>query len=209
MKKIILGALLFIGATQMQGQTQYGIKGGINYNSDSFSDVKNDVLSGGESKTGFHAGVFLRGKIPIIGLFIQPELVYTQLNSDVIFTPDATSSSIKTSYSFRKIDVPVLIGKKLGGVGRVFAGPTFQYVIEGDFDTDKIKDVKADGFSVGMQLGAGLDLGKFGVDVRWERAFSDTQSELIKNKTAANPNTTNVEFDTRVNQIIVGISYMF
>ncbi len=206
--KKFMALLLFVGATQfMQAQVQFGIKGGINYNSDSFSDVKNDVLSGAESKTGFHAGIFLRGKIPIIGLYIQPELVYTQLNSDVTFKPTALSSSIKTSYSFRKIDVPVLIGKKLG-IARVFAGPTFQYIIEGDFDAKEIKDVEADGFSVGLQLGAGIDLGKFGLDVRWERAFSDTESEFL-NKTEANPKETKVQFDTRVNQIIVGISYRF
>ncbi|WBX74635.1 porin family protein [Tenacibaculum pacificus] len=205
MKKIILMTFLLIGGIQLsKAQVNYGIKAGVNYNSNSFSDVKNDVLSGGESKTGFHAGVWLRGKIPILGMYIQPELVYTQLNSDVIFKPNTSSVTVKTSYTLNKIDVPVLLGKKIFKFGRVFAGPSFQYIIDGDFGTDEIKDVEADGFSMGIQLGAGVDLGKFGIDVRWERAFSDTESSLL-NKTDASE----VSFDTRINQIIVGLSYKF
>ncbi|MEX6625733.1 porin family protein [Tenacibaculum salmonis] len=205
MKKIILTTLLFIGGIQFsQSQINYGIKAGVNYNSNSFSDVKDDVLSGGESKTGFHAGIWLRGEIPILGMYIQPELVYTQLNSDVIFKPNTSYVAVKTSYTLNKIDVPVLLGKKIFKFGRVFAGPAFQYIIDGDFGTDEIKDVEADGFSMGIQLGAGVDLGKFGIDVRWERAFSDTESSLL-NKTDASE----VSFDTRINQIIVGLSYKF
>ncbi len=198
MKKVILIVLLFIGGTQLsQSQIQFGIKGGVNYNSKSITNVSNDILSGAKSKTGFHAGIWLRGKIPVIGLFIQPELVYTQLSNDVVYLPKSANPTA-TTYEFRKIDIPVLLGKKVFSVGRIFAGPTFQYVINGDFGLSDIKNVKADGFSMGMQLGAGVDLGKLGLDIRWERAFSDTESSLI--------NTANT-FDTRVNQIIVGLSY--
>ncbi|MCF2875830.1 MULTISPECIES: porin family protein [unclassified Tenacibaculum] len=201
MKKVILIALLFIGSIQFaQSQIHFGIKGGVNYNSKSISNVSSDILSGAKSKTGFHAGIWLRGKIPILGLFIQPELVYTQLSNEVVYLPKSANPST-TSYEFRKIDIPVLLGKKVFGIGRIFAGPSFQYVLDGDFSISDITNVKADGFSVGMQLGAGIDLGKLGLDVRWERAFSDTESSLL--------NTNTVNFDTRVNQIIVGLSYRF
>ncbi|WBX78377.1 outer membrane beta-barrel protein [Tenacibaculum ovolyticum] len=211
MKKIFLLALLFIGGTQLsQSQVQFGIKGGVNYNSKSITNVSSDILSGAKSKTGFHAGVWTRIKIPVIGLFIQPELVYTQLSNDITYKKVVGgvvgTQNIGTSYEFRKFDIPVLLGKKVFSIGRVFAGPTFQYVIDGDFGLSDLKDVKSDGFTLGMQLGFGVDIGKLGIDARWERAFSDTESSFTRDLVGVSNKTT---FDTRVNQIIIGLSYRF
>jgi opacity protein-like surface antigen len=203
MKKIFLLALLFIGGAQLsQSQVQFGIKGGVNYNSDSFLEVKTDVLSGAKSKTGFHAGIWTRIKIPVIGLYIRPELVYTSLKSEL----SIKNTNELASYDFQKIDIPVLLGKKIFKVAHIFAGPSFQYIIDGDFDLKSISDLKTDasGFTVGLQLGAGVELGKIGLDVRWERGFSDTESKLISSNTDPD-----VDFDTRVNQIIIGLSYRF
>lgn len=213
MKKTILAIFFIIGGIQLtQSQIQFGIKGGVNYNSKSITNVSNDVLSGAKSKTGFHAGIWTRIKIPVIGLFIQPELVYTQLSNDLTYKIESSAiggtviKNIATNYEFRKIDIPVLLGKKVFKFARIFAGPTFQYVIDGDFSLNDIKDVKSDGFTLGMQLGAGVDIGKLGIDVRWERGFSDTESSFTRSIVGVTSKTT---FDTRVNQIIVGLSYRF
>ncbi|CAM1348111.1 porin family protein [Tenacibaculum crassostreae] len=205
MKKAILIIFLFVGGIQLaQSQLQGGIKAGINYNSDSFTDVKNDVvLNGAKSKTGFHAGAWLRIKIPSSGLYIRPELVYTQLSNEVSYSPNGTIAAKMTTYDFQKIDVPVLLGLNFLKVGHVFAGPSFQYILDSDFDIEELKQVSSDGFSVGLQFGAGVELGKLGIDVRWERALSDTETEFIDS------NVGNVNFDTRVNQIIFGLSYRF
>lgn len=205
MKKAILILFLFVGGIQLaQSQLQGGIKAGINYNSDSFTDVKNDVvLNGAKSKTGFHAGAWLRIKIPSSGLYIRPELVYTQLSNEVSYSPNGTIAAKMTTYDFQKIDVPVLLGLNFLKVGHVFAGPSFQYILDSDFDLEELKQVSSDGFSVGLQFGAGVELGKLGIDVRWERALSDTETEFIDS------NVGNVNFDTRVNQIIFGLSYRF
>jgi len=67
MKKILLASLLFIGVAQLaQAQLQVGLKAGVNYNSDSFNNVSNDVLNGAESRTGYHAGIWFRAKLPIL-----------------------------------------------------------------------------------------------------------------------------------------------
>lgn len=197
----VLGASQFSQAQKID----FGIKGGINYNSDSFTDVKNDVINAGaKSKTGYHAGIWTRFKLPIVGLYIRPELVYTALKSEVNFSPVANpNDNTVVDYSFKKIDVPVLVGKKFLKVVHVFAGPSFQYIINGDLDWKQVKEVTTDGFTMGLQLGAGVELGKLGLDVRWERGFSDTESQLISN------NDDKINFDTRVNQIIVGLSYRF
>ena len=202
MKKLIFTlCLLFAAVHFSEAQIGFGIKGGINYNSDSFRDVSDDIINGNaESRTGFHAGVWLRFKLPMTGWYIRPELVYTSLKSEVEL--NTTPLTTKANYDFQKIDIPVLLGKKFFKIAYAHIGPSFQYLIDGDLDFDAVSNIKADGFTVGLQLGGGIEIGKVGLDLRWERAFSDVESELISNVGSAN-------FDTRVNQIIIGLSYRF
>lgn len=189
--------VLAFGLSQAaNAQINFGLKGGINYNSNSIKEVQTDVFDGAKSKTGYHAGIWLRFKIPVIGLYLRPELVYTNLENEVLYK----TSGNTTSYNFQKIDIPVLLGKKIFGIGNVYVGPSFQYILDSDFSFSDIPDVEADGFTVGLQFGGGIELGKIGIDVRWERAFSGIESTFIGN-------AGNVNFDTRINQIILGLSY--
>ena len=197
MKKVILTLCLIFTYTQISSaQIHFGVKGGLNYNSNSIKVVGTDIFDGAESKTGYHAGIWLRVKVPVIGLYIRPELVYTSLKNELVYK--ATSQT--TTYSFQKIDIPVLIGKKIFGIGNIFVGPSFQYVLDSGFNISDISDVKTDSFSMGIQFGGGVEIGKLGIDVRWERAFSSIESSLVNTLGKVN-------FDTRINQIIIGISY--
>lgn len=203
MKKIIFGCfLLFLVTQQSQAQLQFGVKAGINYNSDSFESVSDDVLNGAKTKTGIHTGVWLRAKLPVIGFYIRPELMYTELNNSVNYDSDFAVPR-NTNFKFRKIDVPVLIGKKFLGIGNVFAGPSFQYILSSDFELNDLKEVSTENFSLGIQLGGGVELGRLGFDIRWERGLSKTETVFIDNTI----NDTNFNFDKRVSQIIFGISY--
>ena len=184
-------------------QVDFGVKGGINYNSNSFVDIENEIISGFETKTGYHAGLWTRVKIPAIDCYLRPELVFTSLKNEVIAIDNSTAS-----YNFQKIDVPVLLGKKILKVFNVFAGPSFQYLISSELEfNDFIENYESEtsGFTLGLQLGGGLEFGKFGVDVRWERAFSDVESTLID----ATSTTSDINYDTRVNQLILGVSFKF
>jgi len=199
MKKIILVLFLAFGFSQIStAQLQFGLKGGVNYNSNSIKETSQDVFSGAKSKTGYHGGIWLRAKIPLIGLYIRPELVYTSLENTVNYNNNFGTSK-STAYNFQKIDIPVLLGKKIFGIGNIFVGPSFQYVLESDFEISDLKAVDSKGFTVGLQFGGGIEFGKLGIDVRWERGFSDIESSFLDG-------TTNVNFDTRVNQIIIGLS---
>jgi hypothetical protein len=196
MKRIILVMCLAFGCSQISNaQLAFGVKGGINYNSNSIEETSDDVFGGANSKTGFHAGVWLRAKIPILGLYIRPELVYTNLENEIYYTP----SDEITTHTFQKIDIPVLLGKKIFGIGNVFIGPSFQYILASDFEVDDISSVDSNGFTMGLQFGGGVEFGKLGIDVRWERAFSGVQSSFVGN-------LGNVNYDTRINQIIIGLS---
>ena len=200
MKKVILMILLAFAFSQTStAQLDFGVKAGLNYNSESIQSVSQDVFTGAESKTGYHAGVWLRFKLPIIGFYLRPEIVYTNLENELLYKGSQT-----TSYNFQKIDIPVLIGKKFFGIGNVFAGPSFQYILNSDFSLNDIENVDTDGFTVGLQFGAGVELNNLGIDVRWERGLNTVESTFLNVST-----NTNVTFDTRVNQIIIGLSYKF
>ena len=204
MKKVFLMmSLAFAFSQTSTAQIDFGLKAGLNYNSESIQSVSEDVFTGAESKTGYHAGVWLRFKLPIIGFYLRPEIVYTNLENELLYKIRETAPSQTTSYNFQKIDIPVLIGKKFFGIGNVFAGPSFQYILNSDFSLNDISEVDTDGFSVGLQFGAGIELGNLGIDVRWERGLNTIESTFL------NALSERVTFDTRVNQIIIGLSYKF
>lgn len=198
MRKVFLIACFIFGAHQVSNaQIHFGIKGGVNYNSKSIQDVSKDVFDGAKSKTGYHAGIWLRFKIPVIGLYLRPELVYTNLENTMQYNNGLVQQT--TDFSFQKIDIPVLLGKKILGFGNIYIGPSFQYILDQDFSIDAIPNVDGDGFTVGLQFGGGIELG-LGLDIRWERGFNSIESRFLDGATS-------VQFDTRVNQIIVGLSY--
>ena len=204
MKKVFLMMSLALACSQTSSaQLDFGVKAGLNYNSESIQSVNEDVFTGAESKTGYHAGIWLRFKLPIIGFYLRPEIVYTNLENELLYKITPTQTTQPTSYNFQKIDIPVLIGKKFFGIGNVFAGPSFQYILNSDFSLNDISEVDTDGFSVGLQFGAGIELGNLGIDVRWERGLNTIESTFL------NALSERVTFDTRVNQIIIGLSYKF
>jgi hypothetical protein len=199
MKKVILVLFLAFGLSQTSNaQFNFGIKGGINYNSnsvDGVTDAGQDIFGGAKSKTGYHIGVWTRLKVPVLGLYVRPELIYTNLENEIEYNQAAKV----TTHTFQKIDIPVLLGKKIFGIGNALIGPSFQYVLDSDFEIDDISSVDANGFTMGLVFGGGVEFGKLGIDVRWERGFSSIESSFVGNLGS-------VSYDTRVNQIIIGLS---
>ncbi len=194
--------LAFLGVVAMaQSGSGFGIKAGLNYNQNGdlrFSDIENagqDIIRGSDGKVGFHAGVF--GKLDLIKFYIRPELVYTSTKSS--YDLNGTSND----YDVSKLDLPVLFGFKIIGPVHIFAGPAFQYTLNNDFDDFDVDDVEND-FSVGLHIGAGVNLGKLGLDVRYERGFSENEANFIGD------NITDISgrVDSRPSQVIFALSLM-
>src|SRR5690606_12223707 len=101
-------------------------------------------------------------------LYLRPELIYTRTKSDY------DDGDFKMS----KLDLPVLVGAKIIGPLHVFAGSAFQYILDTEYDGISIDDVESD-FTVGLNIGAGVNIGRFGVDLRYERGFSDNEATFI------------------------------
>lgn len=197
MKRIILILCVAFAFSQTTiAQTDFGIKAGVNYNDNgdvTFSETTDNVINGADSKAGFHVGLWFRGKVPIVGFYIRPELIYTQVNTEYV------DNSSTTNYEFSKIDVPVLFGKKFLGVVTAFIGPSFQYILNDDFEFSNVTTDDFDKFSVGAQAGFGIELGNFGIDVRWERGLSETEAKFSRENS-------DFTVDNRTNQIIFGLS---
>ena len=193
-KSILLSAVFgFFGLTAFaQGDSGFGLKGGFNYNGngDYFESI-GDVAREPDKNIGFHAGVY--GKVDLGRVYVRPELYYSKTKSD--YDDD--------SFEMSKIDLPVLLGIKIIGPLHLFAGPSFQYILNTEYDGITIDDVEND-FSVGAHLGAGVNFGKLGVDVRYERGFGDNEARFINTNVTTLPES---RIDTRPEQLILSLSY--
>ena len=200
MKKLLFAAFLLstIGVFS-QSEKAFGIKAGLNYNSngkliEEFGDATNDIKRGSDSKVGYHVGVF--GKLGFSNLYLRPELVYTKTKSDYN----------GSDFDMSKLDLPVLLGYKIIGPLSVFVGPSFQYILNTDLENVELGDVKND-FSVGLNIGAGLQLGRLGFDVRYERGFSKNEAGYIIDNTGDVGGTLVVgRVDSRPSQLIFSLS---
>ena len=172
MKKfiLVLAALTFSIAAYSQG-FEIGIKGGLNITA--AGAVKNLVPGVGiSSKNTYNGGVYGRFKIKLIGVFVQPELVYNTRGYNFNITEPITNTTINIKQQAYYIDVPVLVGLKMFKFLRVYAGPNFQYLLKNEITgiNDIVgfekKDMKK--ANTGVQLGFGLDLSKFRVDVKYD-----------------------------------------
>lgn len=210
MKKIILTIVLCIGALQFSNaQFSYGLKGGLNFAS--LSDVV-DLDEGVQPKqevdanTSWHAGVWCRIKVPVLGLYVRPEAIYTSISSSIPL-PAKAGEYISSDYQLNRADFPILVGLKMLGVANIFAGPVFQYVLSSELDVADIdiEAIELDDFMVGMQVGFGLEFWKLGLDVRYETDFSTNTTDFAPSKDPS----AYTSIDDSPDQFMVGLSYKF
>lgn len=179
MKKIgtyvMLFFLLLTGFGAYSQDVGFGIKGGINLNSFNLDDPEASY----ENKTGFHAGIFLRGKFDRIG--IQPEVLFSTTEGDLKSSLFGTAQE-----SFTYINVPVMLKfYPIAGLN-LQAGPQFSFLIDGERKFDTIlgsgkEDIteyykKSD---VAISVGAGYDF-NFGLtfDVRYNLGVKDINNAV-------------------------------
>ena len=187
-------ALFFVSisaATFAQTATGFGLRAGLNYNAngDYFASVSSNAKHP-DRNIGYHFGFF--GKIGN-RVYFKPELLYTRTKSDYD----------SESFTMQKLDAPMLVGFKVLGPISVFGGPSFQYILDTEFEGISINDVKND-FTVGLNFGIGLNLKKIGVDLRYERGFSKNEASfvgLIGTNSAS-------RIDTRPDQLILAFSFI-
>ncbi len=226
MKRILLlASILFFFQVSTQAQLfRFGVKGGVS--SSKFSvdktmlqdiqttqGVRDILIEQGESKLGLHFGVF--GRVQITGLFIQPELLFTQTRGEFVVNevdPSNTQQTIESiaEQKFNKFDIPVMIGWKFGPA-RVGLGPVASVMLsEKDGLMDKINNLSDETVESGLnkavfgyQVGVGLDILKFAtLDLKYEGNLS----KLGESITIGDQN---FAFDQRNPQFIVSLGIFF
>lgn len=168
MKNVLFSiAFLFFCIQTVNSQIDWGMKGGLNFNSsgDITFDV-GDIVQESQSDIGYHVGAFLKFKLT--KLYIKPELVYTKTKSKYD----------TTSFEMSKIDMPLLVGFTLIRPLSIFVGPSFQYVLDTDLKGVSLGAVENE-ISVGYNIGAAVQLGRFGIDIRYENGFSENQANFL------------------------------
>ena len=161
MKKILslvflVAAMMF--ATSANAQVKFGLKGGLNVTSMSFSE---DVFDA-SNKTGFFVGPMVKVTVPIVGLSFDAAALYDQKEADVKYT--GTDGELgKTTVRQKSINIPVNVryGFGLSSLANafLFAGPQWGINV-GDknfkWNETSSYSLKKSNFSV--NVGAGVTL---------------------------------------------------
>ena len=156
MKKILslvfmVAAMMY--ATSANAQGKFGLKGGLNVTSMSFSE---DVFDA-SNKTGFFVGPMVKVTVPIVGLSFDAAALYDQKEADVKYKLG------KTTVRQKSINIPVNVryGFGLSSLANafLFAGPQWGINV-GDknfkWNETSSYSLKKSNFSV--NVGAGVTL---------------------------------------------------
>ena len=166
MKRAILLSVLIFLAGATFAQFTVGPKIGLTMSKlkTTFPEIQEEM------KTGFQIGAFARfGK----KLFLQPELMF-ETKGGTITTEDL---KLKTTINLNSVQIPVLVGYRLLSMKavnlRVMGGPAISFITNKEIEVDanipnpitedNIKDAVWS-----FQLGAGVDVLMFTLDVRYE-----------------------------------------
>ncbi|MDQ1088303.1 porin family protein [Siphonobacter sp. SORGH_AS_1065] len=160
------------------------------------STLRENLKESLNTRTGFVGGVWMRfGRT----LYIQPEALYSgKGGSYMVQVIDAngnpTGTPMEVKVKTENIDVPLLVGLRLGPL-RVNAGPVASFMIGSN---ESIKDAitKYTSGSIndtfkqaawGYQLGGGVDIGNFSLDVRYEDSISNVRFVNIETPNGSDP----------------------
>ena len=163
-RAILLSVLIFLAGATF---AQFTIGPKIGFTMSKLTTNFEDVTE--EAKSGFQFGAFARfGQ----KLYVQPELIYVTKGG--IIKEDLTTYKIDLS----TVQIPVLVGFKLMNLGvaniRIMGGPAISFVtnkeitLSGQELGDAVNDQHIKDAIWTFQLGAGVDVFMFTLDVRYE-----------------------------------------
>ena len=161
MKKVLSivfleAAMLF--AANANAQIKFGLKGGLNVTSMSFSEEVFDA----SNKTGFFVGPMVKVTVPIVGLSFDAAALYDQKEADVKYT--GTEGELgKVNVKQQSINIPVNVryGFGLSSLANIFlfAGPQWGINVGNKnfkWNESSSYSLKKSNFSV--NVGAGVTL---------------------------------------------------
>lgn len=169
-------SLLFIFAL-ISLQAQIGVKAGLTYNADKgiIESLDEAYKSKGEGSIGYHVGI--NKKFMLTGLFVEPEIWYVNYKNEY-----KLEGGKSFDIQHKRIDVPVSVGTNILGLAEIKAGPVFSYYFKDELSLDKVTEVKQNDLALGLQVGAGVELQKFSINLRYDFPLGKRETEFIQNK---------------------------
>jgi hypothetical protein len=158
---------------------------------DNYSDFNSGV------KNGFEYGAFFRFGIKN---YIQPEIYFSSKGGIMDYTvnqsSEITGEYVSQKITLRTIDIPVLFGHSFMHSRelnvRAFIGPVFSYIVDKKIDLNQgngtqvlTKSDFKNGIGAG-QIGAGVDVLMFTLNVRYEFGLNDISKSPNLSKTRNN-----------------------
>lgn len=200
MKKIITLAIISLISASTFAQTK-GFTAGLRLGTN-LSQVRGNDLSFTSGNTvfnfrnnenrafGFTGGIFLRFGRKV---FLQPEILISQKGGKYDVITDNGNNTKTIDFRMTNLDLPLLLGVKLGNVFRINAGPIATFNIGNDGRLgDAIEDARGESAEqiynkavFGYQAGLGFDIGQFNLDVRYEGNVNDIIDVKYKNADTA------------------------
>ena len=196
---ILIACLLISTAASAQFFT-LGPK--VGFSSSRLSLEEAELVRAGSSTIGFHAGAFTR--LTVLGIYLQPEVLFTQAGGQIEVRNELNDNFDQIQdLTYNKIDVPVMLGFRIGDVLRVNAGPSFSLILGQDARTQGTTAEVRNNYessTVGYQIGGGLDIGRLILDVRYE-------GNLSKLGDSVQLGGRRFDTDYRNNQFSVGLGF--
>ena len=203
MKKLILILFAVILSSGAFAQFSCGLKAGATSNNFKLEEPLNisaqqTIEAVKQASWGFHGGAFVR--LSMLGIMIQPEVIFSMAENNMLVTENGIEE-IK-SQKFNKLDIPVLLGVKLGPV-RLMAGPAASVMITSASDLIENAENLYKAATFGYQAGVGVDiLKKITLDVRYEGGLNNFGDEITIGQET-------FTLDGRSNAILISAGILF
>lgn len=210
MNKIVgIILLAFFSVTAVQAQEfKFGVKGGLNktFGGQVTGIQSSQIYTGdtfnAEGEIGFHGGVWTQ--LSFGRFFIRPEVAYSKLESRFDF-PNRPAI-----YNVDELSVPFLVGFNVWGPLDIYAGPAYKKIIdarlEGTEPLDNPPLIVVQNFPLSAQVGAKVEFGSFGLDVRYDHSLASEEAQgidIVNSTYGINRATFD---DARLHQVIVSLT---
>lgn len=212
MKKTLVIFVIFLLALPSFSQIKFGLKAGLSTTNIKMEDLK--TLTSGDTQYtvealrganyGFHGGAFVR--LSFMGMYLQPEFLFASRTDEyTVIDLDNPASEIIAKQKFNKLDIPVLLGARIGPL-RLNAGPSATLLINSPKDLIDHPDFNAmySNLTFGYQAGIGVDiLKKLTIDLRYEGSLKKYQTQI--ENTAGDT----FKLDDRPNAFLLSVGIIF
>jgi hypothetical protein len=203
-KLLLLASVAIVMAFNAQSQIKFGVRGAVTSSTVEADKVEANgytLESINDAKVGFQVG--LVSQIQIQKFFIQPELLLATSGGVVKVSQIGSTNGQLKDQKITKVDIPVLVGGKMGPL-RIGVGPVASMVIKSKSELSDIDqfDDKFKKATWGYQVGAGLDIWKLALDVKYEGNLSRWGDKVV---IAGD----DVNFDRRISQWVFGVALFF